>query len=146
MSAFTILRATETPEQAAAYYVRLTAMQRKYRIPLREEFDAHDTPETRYIVILEDIYPVATCRLYPADADSVMLGRIVVLPEYRGRGLGRMAVKAAEDWARELGFSRAMLESRVEKVGFYEKMGYTADPSRLIHGETFECVYMEKAL
>ena len=76
-----LLRATKTAEQAGAYYVRIQAMARKHQIPLDVEFDEHDTPQTKYIVIVDDYLPVATCRLYAIDEERVMLGRIVVLPE-----------------------------------------------------------------
>ena len=121
-------------------------MARKHHITLEQEFDEHDGPQTRYIVIRDDVLPVATCRLYPEDAESMKLGLVVVLPEYRGRGLGRAVMTAAEDWARELGYRKTVLESRDNKIGFYEKLGYTADPDRIIRGDTFTCVYMEKTL
>lgn len=139
-----ILRATETAQQAGAYYVRIQAMARKHHISLEQEFDEHDTPDTKYIVLIDDYLPVATCRLYPIDDERMMLGRIVVLPEYRGKGLGRTAVVSAEEWAKELGYKKAVLESREGKVGFYEKLGYTADFNDVIHGEMFTCIHMEK--
>lgn len=142
----TVLRATETWQQAGAYYVRIQAMARQYHITLREEFDAHDGPDTKYIVLLDGDFPVATCRLYDLGGGRVMLGRVVVLPEYRGRGLGRRVVAEAEQWARELGYRTAVLESRDVAVGFYEKLGYTADRSRVICGGTFPCIPMEKPL
>ncbi|MBR1391635.1 MAG: GNAT family N-acetyltransferase [Lachnospiraceae bacterium] len=141
-----IIRATKTAQQAGAYYVRIQAMARKHHIALEQEFDEHDTPDTKYIVLIDDYLPVATCRLYPMDDERMMLGRIVVLPEYRGKGLGRMVVEAAEVWAKELGYGIAVLESREGKVGFYEKLGYTADFCNVIHGETFTCVHMEKRI
>ena len=70
-----IIRATKTAQQAGAYYVRIQAMARKHQIPLDEEFDEHDTPETKYIVAVDDYLPVATCRLYAIDSERVMLGR-----------------------------------------------------------------------
>lgn len=143
---FKIIRATSLPQRAGAYYVRIQAMAVKHHITLEEEFDAHDTPETKYIVILDDVLPVATARLYPVEGDAMMLGRIVVLPEYRHRGLGSIAVQAAEDWARELGCRRAVLESRLNKTGFYKKLGYFSDDKKLILGGTFTCVRMEKTL
>ena len=141
-----IIRTETLAQRAGAYYVRIQAMARKYHITLEQEFDEHDTPDAKYILLLEDDFPVATCRLYPVSEEAVMLGRIVVLPEYRRRGLGSLAVREAEQWARETGFRKTVLESREEKVGFYEKLGYIADRSRIIHGETFTCVYMEKTL
>lgn len=118
---FQVMRATETWQQAGAYYVRIQAMARQHHITLREEFDEHDTPDTKYIVVRDDDFPVATCRLYelPEETEGegapvrpMMFGRIVVLPEYRKQGLGRLVVTEAEKWARELGCRKAVLDSR----------------------------------
>ena len=141
-----IIRATKTAEQAGAYYVRIQAMARKHQIPLKVEFDEHDTPDTRYIVVVDDYLPVATCRLYPIDNEKMMLGRIVVLPEYRHNGLGSLVVREAEIWAKELGFQIAVVESRDNKTHFYETLGYVGDYSQKIVGETFNCYQMEKLL
>lgn len=140
-----IIRATKLPQQAAAHYVRIQGMARQHKITLDEEFDEHDTADTKYIVAMDNYLPVATCRLYAIDADQVMLGRIVVLPEYRHQGLGTKVVEAAELWAKELGFKRSVLESRDDKLPFYERMGYKADLSRVTIG-TFRCIYMDKEL
>ena len=141
-----ILRATTTAGRAGAYYVRIQAMARKHQIPLDVEFDEHDTPDTKYIVAVDNYLPIATCRLYAIDDAKVMLGRIVVLPEYRHQGIGTLVVSEAETWARELGFTTAVVESRDNKIPFYESMGYVADMERKIAGETFTCFRMEKNL
>jgi len=141
-----ILRATTTAGRAGAYYVRIQAMARKHQIPLNVEFDEHDTPDTKYIVVVDDYLPIATCRLYPEDEDRMMLGRIVVLPEYRHQGIGTLVVREAEAWARELGFTKAVVESRDNKIPFYESMGYVANLNQKIEGETFTCFRMEKNL
>ena len=141
-----IIRATKTAQQAGAYYVRIQAMARKHWIPLDVEFDEHDTPESLYIVVVDDYLPVATCRLYAIDSRHVMLGRVVVLPEYRHQGLGSLVVKEAEAWAREMGYRTAVLESRDNKIPFYEKLGYVADMTKPLAGETFTCFRMEKPL
>ena len=141
-----IIRATETWQQAGAYYVRIQAMARKHHIALRQEFDEHDTPETKYIVIVDDVLPVATGRIYQLDADSMMIGRIVVLPEYRHQGLGTRIVQECEAWIRELGCSRAVLESRDNKTEFYRKLGYVESGVPPVEGDTFRCIPMEKSL
>ena len=141
-----IIRATKTAEQAGAYYVRIQAMARKHQIPLHVEFDEHDTPTTKYIVAVDDYLPVATCRLYPIGEEQVMLGRIVVLPEYRHKGMGTLVVSEAERWARELGFKTAVVQGRDNKIPFYEQMGYASDCSQEIVGETFTCYKMTKVL
>ena len=142
----TVMRATETWQQAGAYYVRIQGMAKQHNITLRREFDEHDTPDTKYIVLLDDDFPIATARFYPIDAASAMIGRVVVLPEYRGKGLGEKVVTEAEDWLRELGYTTAVVESRDTATEFYGKLGYTVTDSSIIHGDTFDCIRMEKQL
>ena len=141
-----VIRAIETWQQAGAYYVRIQGMARQHNITLRREFDEHDTPDTKYIVLTDDEFPVATCRFYEIDDTSAMIGRVVVLPEYRGKGLGKQVVEEAEKWLRELGYSKAVVESRDVAEGFYKKLGYAATDNRIIHGDTFDCFRMEKTL
>ena len=141
-----IIRANTTAERAGAYYVRIQAMAVKHHISLYEEFDEHDTPETKYIIVVDDVLPVATCRLYPIDQEKMMLGRVVVLPEYRHQGLGSLVITEAEKWAQELGARMTVLESRDNKVGFYKKLGYVQHSDQVIQSGTFACVRMEKEL
>ena len=140
------IRATQFWQQAGAYSVRIQAMGRKHHIPLSEEFDEHDGPETKYILILDDISPVATARMYEFSPGVMLVGRVVVLPEYRGRGLGTRVIRACEEWARELGYDSCVLDSRENKTGFYRRLGYTETGDPPIPGETFRCIRMKKTL
>lgn len=143
--AIQVLRATKLWQQAGAYYVRIHGMNRQHRIPLEREFDEHDGPDTRYLVLLDQNYPVGTCRLFPVAADAMEIGRVVVLETYRGRGLGKLLIREAEKWIAELGYSRVILESRDVAVSFYEELGYIVTGDS-VQGETFLCVPMEKRL
>lgn len=145
MSEIKIIRATETYQQAGAYYVRIQAMAKKHHITLRREFDEHDTPKTKYIVALDDDFPVATARLIPLDDVLVEIGRVVVLPEYRHRGIGSMVVSECEKWAVELNYKKAVVESRDNKTAFYEQLGYEIC-GKVVDGDTFRCIRMEKNL
>lgn len=141
-----IMRAEAEWQRAGAYSVRIQGMNRQHHISLRDEFDRHDTDGTRYIVLLEEGYPIATCRFFEIGPDTVTLGRVVVLPEYRGQGLGAKAVTEAEQWIRELGYRRISIDSRLEAVGFYEKLDYDHMDDEVIRSGTFDCVRMEKWL
>ena len=145
LTSFSILRASETWQQAGAYYVRIQAMARKHHISLRQEFDEHDGPDTKYIVVTDQDFPIATARMYPLDDRRMMIGRVVVLPEYRRQGIGTMVVRECERWAEELGFSKTVVESRDNKVAFYEQMLYEVC-GEMTEGDTFRCVRMEKDL
>ena len=141
-----VIRATETWQQAGAYYVRIQAMAKKHSITLREEFDDNDTPDTKYIVLTDDDFPIATCRFYKIDDTSAMIGRVVVLPEYRKMGLGKKVVEEAEKWLKEIGYKKAIVESRDVAIEFYEKLYYIVKDKNIIHGITFDCIRMEKEL
>ncbi|MEE0871851.1 MAG: GNAT family N-acetyltransferase [Ruminococcus sp.] len=139
-----VIRATETWQRAGAYSVRIQGMNRQYHISLREEFDEHDGSESKYIVLLDDTYPIATCRFFEIGDKSVLLGRVVVLPEYRGHHLGSRVIKEAEKWIEELGYSEIRIDSRLEAVGFYEKLGYKRMDNEVIKSWSFDCVRMCK--
>lgn len=139
-----VIRATETWQRAGAYSVRIQGMNRQYHISLREEFDEHDGSESKYIVLLDDTYPIATCRFFEIGDKSVLLGRVVVLPEYRGHHLGSRVIKEAEKWIEELGYSEIRIDSRLETVGFYEKLGYKRMDNEVIKSWSFDCVRMCK--
>ena len=140
------MRAEEEWQRAGAYSVRIQGMNRQHHISLREEFDEHDGEGTRYIVLLDEAYPVATCRFYQLDSASVMIGRVVVLPEYRGKGLGRRVIQEADDWIRELGFQWVTVDSRTVAMDFYRKLGFEAVDGTVIRSGVFDCVRMIKAV
>ena len=144
MKHYEVMRAEAEWQRAGAYSVRIQGMNRQHHITLRDEFDEHDTEGTRYIVLLDDGYPIATCRFYESGDHSVILGRVVVLPEYRGQGLGRRVVAEAEAWIGDLGYPRVMIDSRLEAVGFYEKLGYTKTDDTVVRSGSFDCVRMQK--
>ena len=141
-----VIRAQETWQQAGAYSVRIQGMDKQYHISLREEFDEHDGADSKYIVLADEGYPIATCRFYELDKQSVLIGRVVVLPEYRGKELGRRVISEAEKWIRELDYKDIYLDSRVVAVGFYEKLGYAAVDNKIIQSWKFDCRRMHKEL
>ncbi len=141
-----VLRAEEEWQRAGAYSVRIQGMNRQHHISLREEFDEHDGDGTKYIVLLDAGYPVATCRFFETAPGYVTLGRVVVLPEYRGRKLGMMAVCEAEKWIAECGYTEIDIESRLEAVEFYEKLGYARVDDSVVRSGVFDCIRMRKPL
>ena len=145
LPAFSVLRATETWQQTGASFVRIQTMAKKHHITLRQEFDEHDGPDTKYIVVTDSDFPIATARLYPLDERRMMIGRVVVLSEYRHLGIGRMVVSECEAWAEELGYEKTVVDSRKNKVGFYEQLLYEVC-SEAVDGETFRCIRMEKEI
>ena len=61
-----------------------------------------------------------------ADGVTVEVKRMWVAPSHRGRGLGRRLLELLEERARELGATRAVLDTRrlLGAVPLYERHGY----------------------
>ena len=143
---FEIIRAIEEWQKTGAYSVRIEGMNRQYHIPLQEEFDEHDFGETNYLVGLYDGYPIATCRFYETEPGKVILGRLVVLPEFRNRQIGISMLRAAEEWINDLGYFEILIDSRLEAVHFYEKAGFRQTDSKITKSGNFDCIRMCKVV
>ncbi|MBQ6093789.1 MAG: GNAT family N-acetyltransferase [Lachnospiraceae bacterium] len=146
MEALEVMRAQEEWQRAGAYSVRIQGMNRQHHISLRDEFDEHDGEGTKYIILLDQGYPIATCRFYEIAEDAVTIGRVVVLPEYREHHLGERVIREAESWIAELGYKKIQVDSRVVAVGFYEKLGYEKISDEVYMSGVFECTKMIKRL
>ena len=122
------IRATETYAKAGVYYVRTEAMVFGFGVSLQGEFDG-DTSDSDYILVTDDNgAPLSTCRVHFIPEEGyAKIERVATVSFARGKGAGRLAIESAEEWIREKGFKKIVITSRDEAVGFYEKLGYTAD-------------------
>lgn len=141
-----VVRVNELWQRAGVYYVRTEAMVKGFNIPLDKEFDQHDTPETQYVLILDGVFPVAACRLHRVDDNTAKIERVCVLENYRGKGTGKILIRAAEDWLKEMGVKKVIITSRDEAVGFYEKLGYKADWNKVVDTGIFVIVHTDKEI
>lgn len=76
------IRVTEEWQRAGVHYVRTQAMCLGFKIPLEGEF-SDDTPEDEYILVMDGIYPVSTCRLHYLDEHTGKIERVATLESYR---------------------------------------------------------------
>ncbi len=92
-----------------------------------DEFDEIDDIAF-HLVVETGGKPVACGRIFPAgEPGTYKLGRLAVLKEYRGGGIGALAVASLERKAKELGAERIALSAQCRVRGFYEKLGYVAE-------------------
>ncbi|NUB44677.1 GNAT family N-acetyltransferase [Fertoebacter nigrum] len=70
--------------------------------------------------------PVGSARLLTDGATS-KIGRVCVLADLRGTGLGAALIRAAVDQFRQTpGITRVKLGAQTHALGFYEKLGFAA--------------------
>ncbi|MDR1136277.1 MAG: GNAT family N-acetyltransferase [Clostridiales Family XIII bacterium] len=144
MSDFETIIGSEEWIRAGAYYVRTEGMVKDFAVPLSAEFDS-DGSGMQYVVLLDNLLPVATARPVMLDAHTARIGRVCVIPHYRGRNVGRLLIEETERWLKSLGVDKVVIYSRDAVVPFYEKLGYTADWNDT-HQGFFTEVYTEKNL
>lgn len=76
-----------------------------------------------HAVIFDGETPVA-CGRYYGSCDPFHIGRIAVIPGYRGKGVGAVIMKALEEFARENGAAELTLSAQTRAAAFYEKLGF----------------------
>ena len=93
----------------------------------KNEFDDIDQ-RSWHVVFLENKEPVATGRTFQSHTDqsTYTIGRIAVIKEWRGQGIGSMVVHELEKKAVEQGAEKSELSAQCRARAFYEKLGYEA--------------------
>lgn len=92
------------------------------QVPEDEEWDADD-PVSAHALALRNREPVGTGRLSPGGK----IGRLAVLSEFRGRGLGARILKELMQEALHRGLLGVYLHAQVQAMAFYEKQGFKAE-------------------
>lgn len=90
-----------------------------------DEFDDIDA-YAEHITIFSDGEAVGCARCFPESESSrcYIVGRVATLPEFRGRGIGRMLVKECESAASRKGALSMRLHAQARLEGWYAGMGY----------------------
>ncbi len=79
-----------------------------------------------FIYILEDGKKIGLMSA-GKEENGLEISKIYLLPEYRGRGLGRKCMEFMMDKGREMGCNRAYLEANHDNknaLAFYESLGF----------------------
>jgi len=90
-----------------------------------------EPPDGVFLVVRDEGRAVACGGICRFDETRAELKRMYVVPEARGRGLGRRVLVELEGEARKLGYSGIVLETgdrQVESLGLYHSSGYERIP------------------
>lgn len=89
----------------------------------KEEFDSIDNTCT-HMVMFESNAPCAVVR-YCKSGEKYVIGRLAVIKEYRGSGIGAKIIAEAEKSIKAEGGREIVLHSQCRAMPFYEKQGYS---------------------
>jgi predicted GNAT family N-acyltransferase len=127
MPAFTVTRIDYATGLEALRAVREAVFVHEQQVPLALEWDEDDPQCVHVLARDESGTPIGTGRLTPERK----LGRMAVLREWRGRGVGDAMLEALTEAARERGWRELSLHAQVSAMPFYARHGY------LPHGPRF---------
>lgn len=68
---------------------------------------------------------VGCLRIYQLEEGTYRIGRVAVLKEFRGLGIGNAMMKEAIQYLRErTNATKVCLDAQLHAIGFYEKLGF----------------------
>jgi predicted GNAT family N-acyltransferase len=106
--------------------LRWTVFVEEQGVPPSLEIDAHDRRDAVHALALKDSVPCGAGRFVFVEAGVAKIGRMAVIDDVRGQGVGRKLLELLEAEARRRGASRFTLGAQVHAQRFYETFGYKA--------------------
>ena len=125
---FTLEPATWEHDQEDLKRVRTAVFIVEQAIPESEEWDELDPRSWHVLARALDGTPIGTGRLTPEHK----IGRMAVLRDWRGKGVGEAIVRALVERAREQGITELTLHAQTHALAFYTRCGFSA------YGEEFD--------
>jgi putative acetyltransferase len=112
------------------------------------QFNKIDTIK-HVIVAFDDRHAVACGAIKEFDTTTAEIKRMYTKPAMRGQGVAALVLSALEAWAKELGYTRCILETgykQPEALALYKKSGYSIIPNYGQYAGVVNSVCFAKAL
>ncbi|RJO69741.1 MAG: GNAT family N-acetyltransferase [Myxococcales bacterium] len=130
MEVYPVIECLTPDERAGAFAIRRAVFVVEMQIDPAVERDGRDADAAHFLA-LADGRAVGAGR-YVRDGDTIKLGRIAVLPDYRRQGVGRALVRFMLDHARRAGATRAFLHAQASARAFYFAIGFVEEGTPFI--------------
>jgi ElaA protein len=114
-----------TEDLTACWAIRRVVFIEEQAVLAELEVDGLDA-QALHLLATFDGRSVGTARML-LKGDTGKIGRVAVLRDARGRGIGAALIRAAVEELRRRGLSRARLGSQVHAIPFYEGLGFVAE-------------------
>lgn len=118
------VRVVDWQRNAALREIRHAVFVQEQQVPIELEWDEYDSVATHFMLMLEDeqqpATAIGTARLLPEGS----IGRVAILPPYRGLGYGRVLMLEVMAHAQQQGMSRLTLSAQTHALDFYLRLGF----------------------
>jgi len=117
-----LIRTDWTAHGAALMEIRQRVFVEEQGVPPELEHDQHDAGAVHLLALVDDT-PVGTARLLPGGH----IGRMAVLAQWRGQGIGTALLRDLLELAKSRGIRSPYLHAQCNAIGFYERLGFRAE-------------------
>lgn len=117
-----VKKVSGSKELEQAFRIRMRVFVKEQGVAEDIELDADDR-RAIHLLAFAGGRAVGTARVV-TRRDRAKIGRMAVLKNYRGKGIGRKLLSRAIATARKHGARQIYLHAQVAVIGFYESMGF----------------------
>ncbi|MBA3757234.1 MAG: GNAT family N-acetyltransferase [Nitrosomonas sp.] len=118
-------------EASVLRIIRTAVFIHEQQIPEDLEWDEFDVISMHVLALSSDEQPIGTARLLPDGH----IGRMAVLKEWRGKGLGSAMLLRILDELRSRRTQKAILNAQTTAIKFYEKFGFQVTGKEFMEAE-----------
>lgn len=123
--------------------VRFAVFVEEQGVPAENEMDERDKVCIHALTFNENGEPIATGRLDYGNGGKI--GRVAVLAQYRGKGLGKEIMNQLEQAAKLKGLKEVKLNAQTSALDFYRKLKYQEEGDEFME-ENIPHMIMRKQL
>lgn len=127
-----IYRQLTREEFPQALEIRIKVFVEEQNVPLEEEHDCYDMVAQHFGVFLGEQL-VGTGRLV-LQGRVGKIGRVAILSEFRGRGLGNGLVRTILTTGQKQGLREFVLGAQIQAMNFYANLGFVAEGEVFLDG------------
>jgi predicted GNAT family N-acyltransferase len=120
---FTVRLASWLEDRPLLQAVRATVFIAEQGVPEALEWDEADAVSLHALALDRQGGAIGTGRLLPDGH----IGRMAVIRDWRGRGVGSALLGCLVDWGRRRGARELHLNAQTHALGFYRRQGFVAD-------------------
>ena len=118
-----ILIKTWKEAEVDAFLVRQAVFIQEQRVPAELELDEFDLSAT-HALAYQDAQCIGTGRLVELGNCQTQIGRMAVLAQFRGVGIGKQILEKLVELAISQGAKTIILNAQLSAIPFYEKLGF----------------------
>jgi putative acetyltransferase len=101
------------------------------------------------VVVYENNKPVSCGAIKEYSTNTTEVKRMYTLPEFRGKGIATKVLIELENWTKELGYEKCILETgkkQPEAIALYKKNGYKPIPNFGQYAGVYNSICFEKEI